>query len=119
MYRNENPMQYRRNAISITPQRMRTGSNERTSDDLIYVPDGKHSRESRLMSVSDETSGLRVRNVLSRFSLNADEDGPSNSTSAALGSRITQAQIEGRCSRHHFQHGRRMPEFVFMIDRLL
>ena len=118
MYRNENPMQYRRNAISITPQSMRTGNDERTSDHLIYVPDGKHSRESRVMSVSDETSGLRVRNVLSRFSLNADEDAPSNSTSA-LGSRLTQAQIEGRCSRHHFHHWRRMPEFVFMIDRLL
>ena len=93
MYRNENPLQYRRNAISIAPGNVRTGNvDEKTSDNNIHVSDGKQSRDTRVMSVSDETSDPRLRKILSKFSLNADEDG---SGSGASGSRLTQAQIDG------------------------
>lgn len=95
MYRNENPLQYRRNAISISPRSIRTGHVDE-GDNHIHVPDGKQSRESRVMSVSDETSDPRVKKILSRFSLNVDEDG---SSASPLGSRLTQAQINGRTLR--------------------
>ena len=93
MYRNENSLQYRRNAISIAPGSVRTGNvDEKTSDNNIHVSDGKQSRDTRVMSVSDETSDPRLRKILSKFSLNADEDG---SGSGVSGSRLTQAQIDG------------------------
>ena len=88
MYRNDNPLHYRRNAISIAPETVKNGpgpqARARSSDDL---PPGD---KSRLMSVTDETDP-RLKKILSRFSLNTDEEG----NSSGMSSRLTYAQING------------------------
>jgi hypothetical protein len=86
MYRKENPLHYRRNAISIAPETVRNGPGrayENRSDNR-QVP----AHKSRLMSTTDETSDPRLRKILSRFALNDDGKG-------GLGSRLTKPQING------------------------
>ena len=92
MSRTDNPLNYRRNAISIIPDSIKQGSDhvhEQRSDNSVQVSGEK----SRMMSVTDENSDPRLRKILSRFSLNVNEEGSNGS-----GSRLTQAQINGTTS---------------------
>ncbi len=90
MHRSETPLTYRRNAISIAPETIRNGPgciNDKSSDNHLRSGD-----QSRVMSLTDETSDPRLRKILSRFSLNPDEEGNG-------GSRLTGAQINGTMER--------------------
>ena len=92
MYRNDNPLCYRRNAISIAPETVRNGPGpvDRKSSDNIMP--------SRLMSITDDSSDPRLRKILSRLSVNTDDEG----NNGAPNSRLTHAQIHGTKKMHVF-----------------
>lgn len=90
MGRSDNPLQYRRNAISITPDSVRSVEDQTIDNHMIHTP-FTHDDKLRVMSLSDETTDPRLKKNVPKFSLNADEAG----NSGGLSSRLTQAQING------------------------
>lgn len=93
-YTGHDPLQYRRNAISISvgsncllsfEERARLGINQVTES----MQGSEADTKSRIMSVSNDADDPRLRRILSRFSVGKEDDENGN------GCRLTHAQING------------------------